>query len=397
METAYDVLVVGAGPAGSVAAARFAARGFKTLLIEKRQEIGVPVRCGEAVGRHTTEQFLPIDDRWVRAYISHYAVVSVYGDRVVLPPTEPTLIIDRKVFDWEVAHLAANAGAHIRTRTQAEGLLFEGGQVVGARLRSGERTYEVRARLVIAADGTESQVARWAGLKTVPPMGDYYVGFQYLLGNLRGRLTPHQCEYHLGNAIAPAGYIWVFPKGEDAANVGIVIGADRAREVSARAYLDRFIAQHFPEGVDLGTVAGGIPTTGAIKRMVTHGLMAVGDAAHQADPLTAGGIGLGMIGAEMAATVGVKALQTGDLSAKALSEYERLWEARFGRMHKALYQLRKMTIRMDDDRLAALIKTAASLPLAEMSLGQVLMTLFKHHPLMLIEAQALIATGLVLK
>jgi flavin-dependent dehydrogenase len=131
--------------------------------------------------------------------------------------------------------------------------------------------------------------------------------------------------------------------------------------------------------------------------MVTHGLMAVGDAAHQADPLTAGGIGLGMIGAEMAATVGVKALQTGDLSAKALSEYERLWEARFGRMHKALYQLRKMTIRMDDDRLAALIKTAASLPLAEMSLGQVLMTLFKHHPLMLIEAQALIATGLVLK
>lgn len=398
MRDAYDVIVVGAGPAGSVAARKFAETGYSTLLIEKRQEIGVPVRCAEAVGQHSTEVFIPIDEKWVRAHISHYSVVGTDLNRVTVRPSEPTLIVDRKVFDWELAHLAAKAGAEVRTRTQANGLMRDaGGNLCAVRISSGAQHWEVRTKLVIAADGTESQVARWAGLKTVPPMSDYYSGFQYLLGNIGGKITSNICEYHLGNSQAPGGYLWVFPKGEDVANVGIVITADRAAEVSAQTWVDRFVEKHFPNAARLGAVAGGIPATGALKKMVADGVMAVGDAAHQADPLTAGGIGLGMFGAEMAAQVGIKALESGDLSAKALSEYETLWHQRFGKMHNALYSLRKMVAKMEDERLDGLIHTASSLPLEEMSLGQIVMSLFRHHPLMLVQAQVLIMTGLIMK
>lgn len=397
MRLAYDVVVVGAGPAGSVAARKFAEYGLSTLLIEKRQEIGAPVRCAEAIGSETTRPYIDIDNRWIDATITHYAICSAEGERVLVPPTELTYVVNRKVFDWELAHLASRAGAEVRTRTQATGLITENGQVVGVHIDSLGKSYDVRARLVIAADGTESQVARWAGLGTIPPMADYYVGFQYLLGNLGGRINPAVCEYHVGHALAPGGYVWVFPKGDDTANVGLVVSANHAAEAAAQRYLDAFVERLFPGAHILGVVAGGIPATGALKKMVSDGLMAVGDAAHQADPLTAGGINLGMIGADMAAQVGIRALASGDVSARSLRDYHRLWQDRFGGQHAALYKIRKLLTDMDDQTLARLVHTASTMPLQDMTTSEILLTLLKHHPALLLQATALIATGLILK
>lgn len=397
MREAYDSVVVGAGPAGSVAARRLADRGFRVLLIEKRQEIGVPVRCAEAVGIDSTRPYIEIDDHWVKARVSSYSIHNATGACVKVPPTEPTLIVDRKVFDWELAHLASKAGAEVHTRTEAKGLLIEDKSVVGIRISRLGKTSEVRTRLVIAADGTESQVARWAGLKTIPPMADYYVGFQYVLGNLSGKIDPTDCEYHLDQQLFPGGYGWVFPKGEDTANVGLVIAADRAAEVSAQQLLDRFVEREYPGASILGEVAGGVPATGALKKMVTSGLMAVGDAAHQADPLTAGGINLGMIGADLAAQVAADALARGDVSARALSDYETRWQTRFGAQHRALYRIRKLLTEMEEKHLADLINVAADLPLQSMSLRQILFALFKAEPRLLVEAGRLVTTGLILK
>lgn len=397
IEAQYDVIVVGAGPAGSVAARIAAENGLKTLMIEKRQEIGAPVRCAEAVGGEVTKQYIEPDERWINAHIDFYDIVNTRNDRVRVPPTEHTWVVDRKVFDLELAHCAMRVGAKVMTSTAATGLVKEDGRVVGVEIRHIGRVQRVGAKLVIAADGTESQVARWAGLKTVPPMSDYYSGAQYLLGGLKGKFEPNVCEYHVGASIAPGGYVWVFPKGDDLANVGLVMSADRSAEISPRDYLDRFAAQHYPDSSVMSVVVGGIPATGALKRMVTDGLMVVGDAAHQADPLTAGGINLGMFGADMAMTTGVKAIRGGDVSAKALQPYETLWAERFGKQHAALLQIRKMLTGMSEDVFNGLIRTAASLPLDTMTPGQVLMALFKSHPRMLLEAGTLIKTGLILK
>jgi digeranylgeranylglycerophospholipid reductase len=397
MKARYDVIVVGAGPAGSTATNLAAKNGLDVLLIEKHQEIGSPVRCAEAVGLDSLLPYIEPEDRWINARITRYTIHNTAGHSVSVPPTEPTLVVERKIFDRELAHRAAQAGATVLANTSAVGLLHDNGRITGVQVKRQDRLHDVRSTLVIAADGTESQVARWAGLKSIPPLADYYVGVEFLLSTTGGQFDPTECQYHVGASIAPGGYIWVFPKGDRTANVGLVLSADRAAGRSALSYLEQFVDKHFPGASILSEIVGGIPITGALKRMVTDGLMVIGDAAHQADPLTAGGINLGMIAADLAIQVGAPAVRRGDVSANTLGEYESAWRERFGRQHTALYRIRRALTAISEESVNALIKTASELPLAEMSPGQVLLAILKSHPSMLLDARALITTGLILK
>ena len=307
IQPAYDIVVVGAGPAGAIAARMAAEAGMETLLIEKRLEIGTPVRCGESFELHTASRYL--DDipnqPWVNTITEFFSIHNTMGDCVVVPPISPSIIADRKIFDREVAYTAAAAGAQVLVNTRAEGLLFDDeGAVVGVKINCMGAKHDVYCKVVIAADGTESQVARWAGLKSIPSLSDLYVGTQFLVSGLRGQIRTDTSHYYVGEALAPGGYVWVFPKSEDTANIGIVISGDRAEGTSAQAHLERFMQQHFPKARSvLGQVTGGIPITGGLKRLVADGVMVVGDAAHQADPLTAGGIVLGMVAGDYAGNV----------------------------------------------------------------------------------------------
>ncbi len=397
MTRGYDVVVVGAGPAGSVAARRAAEGGLKTLLIEKRQEIGVPVRCAEAVGATSTQEFIESNPRWVDAEINAFAITNSQGISALFPPTETTLIVNRKIFDYELAQLAARAGTIIRTHTAAIGLEMEDGKIKGIMVKSINHTEKIPTKLVVAADGTESQVARWAGLNTVSPRKDYYIGLEFLLGGLKGRINPHHCEYHLNLSLAPGGYLWVFPKGIDTANVGMVIPSTLTSRFNPLINLEKFIDKRYPNANRMAVIAGGIPVTGALSTMVAGGLMIVGDAAHQADPLMAGGINLGMIGANLAMQVAVPALHDGDVSAARLHAYDQLWQQRFSKMHQALYKIRQIFAGLSQERLDALVNRATELSGTQYSLGQIILKILKTDPLLLWEARTLISTGLISK
>src|SRR5216117_1669097 len=193
----YDVVVVGAGPSGSMTARYAAAGGCNTLMIEKRQEIGSPVRCGEGIARHFLDDCgIPYENKWVAQ--------EVKG-----------------------AKIAAKAGSEIWVKTTAVGLLKDDGRVTGVRVKRLEEEFNIEADCVVAADGYESQVGRWAGMKTLMKAGDITGTLQYRLTNIDPDPDfPHYCEFFLGTC-APAGYIWVFPKDECTANVGIGVSLDR--------------------------------------------------------------------------------------------------------------------------------------------------------------------------
>lgn len=397
MSQAYDVIVVGAGPAGSVAARLAAQAGLRTLLLEKRPVIGEPVRCAEAIGADLSRPFIEPDARWIDARITHFAVHNSRGEFVKLPPAEPTLVVDRRLFDKQLARLAEQAGAELRTDTAAIGLLSDEKGIKGVRVLHAAKEETLHSRLVVAADGTESQAARWAGLNTVSPPTDYYIAAEYLLTGLGGSIDPHVCEYHLIHILAPGGYLWTFPKGADSANVGLVTTVNGVKGLRAFDLLDRFIAERYPMAAVATKIAGGIHVTGALQKMTANGLVVVGDAAHQADPLTGGGIVLGMIGAQLAMQAAVQALSHGEATKEALRPYEIGWRQRFGRMHTALYQIRKLLTRMDQERVDRLIAKAAQIPIGEMSLGRILLSLLKHDPALIPEVGRLIASGLIQK
>lgn len=383
MKPAYDVVIIGAGPAGSVAAKTIAQAGRSVLLLEKRQEIGAPVRCAEAVGGETAAQFIALDPQWIAAEIDAFSVTNPRGEGVVLPPEETTIVLERKIFDRELARLAAEAGAEVIVKARATDLLRGERGIEGVALVWQGQPHEVRAQIIIGADGAESQSPRWAGLKSIPQLTDYYTAAQYLMTGVA--VNPRLCQYHLGWSLAPGGYAWVFPKGHGQANVGLVMTVNPKETHTALDYLNDFVAARFPHSSILAQVAGGIPVTNVLPEMVTDGYLCVGDAAHQSDPLTAGGIGPGMIGGRLAGQVAVDALDANDVSATFLKQYERRWDERLGKTFRRLRRIRHALLKIPEDKLSDIIRHAAQLDGQQHSTKDLLLLVMKAQPSLLLE------------
>ncbi len=353
----YDLVVVGAGPGGSIAAQVAAQAGLSVLLLEKRQEIGSPVRCAEGVAGEQLAAFIEPDRRWIAAEISRSEITTVAnGERKTLRIEGGFgYILERRIFDRRLAELACQAGAELMVKSPVIGLTLENGRVCGVKIKDGESPsgrseLEIAARVVIAADGVESQVGRWAGLPLQLPLEDTMVCAQYLLAGIE--IDPACNQFMLGPDLAPGGYAWVFPKGENKANVGLGVQAnlwERAAgkftpqgEGAVLGYLTRFIEaqRSLAQGAPVTLVAGNVPVGPSSTRMVADGLMVVGDAARQVDPLTGGGIINAMTAGKMAALAAVEAVAAGDSTAAFLSRYEAAWQAAGGRKNQRSYRLR---------------------------------------------------------
>ena len=331
-----DIVVVGAGPAGATAARYAAERGLEVLLLEKRQEIGSPVRCAEGINQEMLLPFLEPDERWISARVSRSRIVSAdTGKERSLAGEETGYVLERRVFDRVLVEKAVLAGARVMVKTAVKGLITESGVVKGVRATDGRSLVEIEARIVVGADGVESRVGQWKGLDCVLRPCDCLVCAQYLLTGVD--VDPSCCDYYLGEELAPGGYAWVFPKGDHRANVGLGVQADLAHG-PALDYLHRFIERYreLEQGSPVTLIAGNVPVGVAMGALVSDGLILAGDAARQADPLTGGGIANAMIAGRLAAEICAQAVEQGDTSATALQEYERRWaESRGGKMQRS--------------------------------------------------------------
>jgi digeranylgeranylglycerophospholipid reductase len=356
----YDLVVIGAGPGGSMAAKVAAETGLSVLLLEKRQEIGSPVRCAEGVPHDPFVSFIEPDRHWIAAEVDNAEITVITGDERVTTRGGGGrgYILERRVFDRVLAEQAGIAGAEVRVKTAAVGLNIEDNRVRGVRVRGdflgGDEETEIQSKIIIAADGVESQVGRWAGLDLQLPLEDTMVCAQYLLAGIE--VDPTCTSYVIGFDIAPGGYAWVFPKGDGVANVGLGVQADiwqswkvggTASEHNLSAdgvlgFLTRFIESdpRLERGSPVTLVTGNVPVGISPNRIVTDGLMVIGDAARQVDPLTGGGIVNAMTAGRLAAMVAGEAIAAGDTSRGFLSRYVERWDGSIGRKLKRNHRLR---------------------------------------------------------
>ncbi len=380
----YDVVVVGGGPAGSTAARYAAMNGASVLMIEKRQEIGSPVRCGEGISLGWIKDYgIEKDERWLIHEVDGARIISPGGHRLDINPrmagNEVGATIRRDFFDQRLAEMAANVGADIMVKTSARSLIREGDRFTGIKAVCNGEECVIKAKAIIAADGFESQIARWAGLSTVLKQEDIATNMQYHMVGID--IDPKFSEFYLGSLANGGGYAWIFPKGEDSANVGIGVTLNMIKEGGhPKRLLERFIEKNpgLKKGKVIESVAGAVSVSVPADKTVKDNLMIVGDAARMADAITGGGIRNAVRSGAMAGEVAAKAVQSGNLD--DFMEYEKRWRAEFEDELFRDWMAKKKLVTLKDEDFDTLISTLADADIENLSVYEILEVIQEKMP-----------------
>ncbi len=345
-----DILVIGGGPAGLMAARKTARKGVKTLLVEKESQFGLKV-CGEAVSA----------DALAEAEISPWES-SICGREInrvlVYPPQEEKkveisagaigysggYILNKMAFLEEMGRSALQEGTEIWMAAVPNQLVRHDG-LFRCTIDIAKGVQLVEAKVVIGCDGMNSLVARTffnrKGYRRISCL-------QYEMANCH-LADPTRLEIFLGSNVAPGGYLWIFPKGEGLANVGI-----GTQGVPARKCLDKFIDAHprrFQKAQVLSMGAAPVPIGGQIEELVQDGLMLCGDAAGQVIPLTGAGIHSAIAAGRMAGQVAAEALIEGDISRKRLSIYPEQFNETWGKRIADSLKAEQLIVKLSDQEL----------------------------------------------
>ena len=335
----YDILVIGAGPAGSSAAFAAAHKGWNVLIIERKPVVGRPVRCAEYIPSMLLQEIDIGKD---------FIVQSVKGMRTILPDGDvkeipaPGFIIRRDIFDQYLARKAERAGAGIRLGTRAISIDEQGTLVRG----KGD-TYRVNAKVIIGADGTHTRVGRWIDSFNV----NLIISLQVTAPLVQAM---DFTEVYFDKEIF-GGYGWLFPKGNNA-NIGIGIRKRKGHHCPVKETLNRFIDRLRVKGKIMGKItghtAGWIPAERP-RNAVWKNIMLVGDAAGQTHPISGAGVAQAVMCGGMAGKWAARALRAKDIG--LLSGYDReCWEL-YGESQEKAFNRREL-MEKEWDHLDDIIK-----------------------------------------
>ncbi len=340
----YDLIIVGAGPAGSAAALYAGRLGLKTLLLEKEKFPRDKI-CGDAISGKSMdilkdlglfEKALQLPS--ARVHSVTFGSPDLTTVNIPFRPSQksdqPTgLVIRRTVFDQFMFSEAAKVTEQAREEFEVNDLIIDNGFVVGVKghnkaAQSEERFY---GKIILGADGFNSAVSRGMGLYKheaehwVVALRQYYRG----VGGL-----DKQIELHFIDEVIP-GYFWIFPVDDNQANVGLgMLHASMRKHnidlkealqaaVNSRQFKERFAGSEpleEPRGWNL-------PVGSSHRRNYGNGFLLLGDAAGLIDPFTGEGIGNALFSARIAAQTAAAAIKAGDVSAAFLARYDReLWK-----------------------------------------------------------------------
>ena len=381
----YDVVVVGGGPSGCMAAIEVAKAGYSVCVLEKDRDIGMPVRCGEAIGNEGLTQFFKPKKEWIATEITAAELIAPNGKNIKVHFVHETgFILNRRIFDYDVSRIAVKNGAEVYTKSFVKSLIIddESNFVKGVVVKYFDKEIKIYSKIVIGADGVESRVGRWGGIKTTVKIKDMESCLQYSVANIN--LNKNQMKMYVGKEYAPGGYLWIFPKGDGFANIGIGISGKYSKHKSAKKYLDDFIDREYPNVSILSTVCGGVSCPKPHKEPINNGLILVGDAAHQINPMTGGGIASGMRGGQIGGQVVVLSLKNKDYSKMFLSQYPKKMFKVFGNNHNRYYRIKEAIHNLEDEDFNYIANKVANIPENKRGLSDVFKAaVFKKPSLMI--------------
>jgi digeranylgeranylglycerophospholipid reductase len=310
-----DVLVVGAGPAGLTATNLLLRHGVSVALVDMRRRIGHPLRCAEVTNPRFFSR-LGFEPRpaWVRWTLENGAVM-----------------LNRPRLEEEVAQILAGRGAAVCSATAVTAVSPYDGARRTATLTSDHERSQVSARLVLAADGVSSTIARMTGLAARLQAHELGACFAYRLKGIT-LADSRRLVMDFAQELKPY-YFWIMPTGADEANVGVAVLADRGH--AARQILERMMrGRRLEGGRVIERIVGFVPSALPLEVPLGDGVLVAGAAARLVDPVIGSGI-------ELAAVSGALAAQTyldarGVTTAADLGSYRQRLEPMYAVLRRSL-------------------------------------------------------------
>jgi digeranylgeranylglycerophospholipid reductase len=289
-------------------------------------------------------------------------------------------IVDRSLMDRNLLQDAANAGARLFMSTPVTGIV----RSTDGKYHCLSGAAEFIAPCVILAEGVESRLARDCGWEKALDLKDIETCAFGRLSNLD--IPEDTCVFYLGQDVAPGGYLWIFPRGQGSANIGLGLAGSKSSAGKARELLVRFVNKQFP-GSELQNIhCGGVPV-GQWRRPLTRGgVMLAGDTALQVNCVNGGGIAYALLAGKWAGSVAAEAFANGTFTLGHLKKYEKLWARFHGKQQQRSYILKEMMLEYDDNILNAIASALLKEKRVKRSYLRVFLRAFSRHPFLMLKA-----------
>jgi digeranylgeranylglycerophospholipid reductase len=348
-----DALVVGAGPSGSNTARLLAKDGHRVLLLEDDPRVGDPMQCAGLVTPKLSKIVAFPQSDVVLNQIRGAILYSPAGRTIELDAGEPhAVVMDRSEFDRRVARTATDAGAELWTSAKwMDAQRTQDGFVSRILRRNGTDTeVHVRSRLLIGADGVQTNVGRRFG---IPRPKEFLPGYE---AEITGMDLPRQDTIPVFSSqkLAPGFFSWIIPVTKTVGRAGLCMNMRRR---SAHDHFQEFrshpqVAPYFtPDAKIVKPIVGTVPL-GLPQRFTADGILLVGDACAMPKPTSGGGIYTGLVGSVYAAEAASKALRTGDASQRRLRAYERAFMgSKIGREIRIGWRLRRAFVHLRESEI----------------------------------------------
>jgi digeranylgeranylglycerophospholipid reductase len=337
---AYDVVVVGGGPAGCQVAHRLARSGWAVAVLEQKANHEQSICCTGIVSEECLKEF-EVDASLVFCHSNGATLLSPSGTPIRLERRSPqAATINRLAFNAFMAKRACDSGAEYAAGTRVVDITI-GRDEVRVVANSEDTTVQYEARAVILATGSDGTLSERLGLGRPRSV----VGGAQVEVKTNGMAD---LEVYFGRHIAPHYFAWLVPTSGDKALAGLLARSNPKEHLMV--FLDFLKSQDKIRQTTSRLTSAALPL-GAISKSYTDRVLVVGTAAGLVKPTTGGGIYYGLLSADIAADVLGQSLANKDTSQRALASYQRRWKQKFGGELRASSLGRTLFERMNDARL----------------------------------------------
>jgi digeranylgeranylglycerophospholipid reductase len=382
----YDIVVVGGGPAGLSAAYTSAKAGAKVVVLEKDEAICHSIRTSGVTWIDAMEK-LEIPAKYYNP-VQNYRIVSNSNDIMIKGSVPKSCVLDVRAMYQHLAFLAAEAGAHIIVKSNVNNVVKnQNGKISGVKASTPKGNMTIYSTLVIDASGFSTSVARRAGVAC--EWRRYGVGAEYEC--YCDDIDKSTWALMVGQQYSDAGYAWMFPVSNNRIRIGVGVG----RPESSANPLDKLhnmIEKRLKPLASIGKIEpvelhyGFIPNEGVRQTSVSDGLVMVGDAAGQSNPLVLEGIRYAIEFGRLAGHVGANSLMHNS-DKESLLEYERLWKSKIESKIQSALKVQSRWLRLSDEEWDKEIEILQDMTIdefldfikADFTAGKI-MKLALHHP-----------------